>query len=112
MRPRKRDEFGLPAGQVAGFAVLFAALMAVLVLFPGLSAPVLGVLLAAASASNRLLEFLEGQPNEELPPASRRFRQLADPQRPLVEGDPASTTPGSTDAAALPLNDARPGDGT
>ena len=83
-RLRKRDEtFGLPAWQVAGFSVLFTALLALLFLFPGQVELILGAAVAAAGAGKLVIAHLEADENDELPPASSAFRQLADPKRPL-----------------------------
>ncbi|HEV7590688.1 MAG TPA: hypothetical protein VGO40_21440 [Longimicrobium sp.] len=93
MRREKRDEFGLPAGQVAGFAVLFAALLASFFIFPGNIELVFGLVMAAAGAGKLVIKHLEAHPNDELPPASAAFRALADPTRPLTERDPISIAP-------------------
>jgi hypothetical protein len=88
----KRDEsFGLPAGQVAGFAVLFAALLALLFLFPGQFELILGLAVAAAGAGKLVAAHLEGDEHDDLPPASRAFRELADPRRPLTPADRISS---------------------
>jgi len=85
----KRDEsFGLPVWQVAGFSVLFAALLAVLFLFPGQIELILGLVVAAAGAGKLVTDHLEAGENDQLPPASREFRQLADPKRPLPPPTP------------------------
>jgi hypothetical protein len=87
----KRDEsFGLPAGQVAGFAVLFATLL-VLLFLSGNFELVLGLVVAAAGAGKLVIGQLEAHENDELPPASRKFRELADPSRPLAAGDRISS---------------------
>jgi len=96
----KRDEsFGLPAGQVAGFAVLLAALL-VLLFLSGNFELVLGLAVSAMGAGKLVIKQLEAHPNDELPPASRKFRELADPRRPLTAGDPVAGEAG-TDAAAV-----------
>jgi hypothetical protein len=82
-------EFGLPAWQVAGFSVLFTALLALLFLFPGQVELILGAMVAAAGAGKLVIGHLEAGENDALPPASREFRQLADPKRPL----PPPTSP-------------------
>jgi len=82
-------EFGLPAWQVAGFSVLLAALLAALFLFPSHFEYILGLALAAAGAGKLVIGHLEAGENDELPPASSAFRQLADPKRPL----PPPTSP-------------------
>ena len=76
-------EFGLPAWQVAGFSVLFTALLALLFLFPGQFELILGAAVAAAGAGKLVIAHLEADENDELPPASSAFRQFADPKRPL-----------------------------
>ena len=89
----KRDEaFGLPAGQVAGFAALFAALLAAFFLFPD-PFEVLGLLVAAMGAGKLVMGQLEARENDELPPASGKFRELADPLRPLTANDPLTASP-------------------
>jgi hypothetical protein len=91
---RKKDEsFGLPAVQVTGFAVLFAALLAALFLFPGQVELILGLAVAAVGAGKLVAAHLEGDENDELPPASRAFRELADPSRPLTANDPLTPAP-------------------
>jgi hypothetical protein len=90
---RKQDEsFGLPAGQVAGFSLLFAALLAAFFLFPGRIELVFGVFVAALGAGKVVAGHLAAGENDELPPASRAFRKLADPTRPLA--DDAAVTGG------------------
>ena len=105
---RRRDEsFGLPAWQVAGFAVLFAALLAAFFLFPDRIELVFGVFMAVVGAGKVVVGQLEAHENEELPPASRAFRELADPTRPLAVGDPVSIPPGKPEStAAVPSSTA------
>jgi len=91
---RKKDEsFGLPAGQVASFAVLLAALLALFFLFPGQIGLISGVVMAVVYAGKLVVEQLEAHENDKLPPASRKFRELADPRRPLAADDPVTVTP-------------------
>jgi hypothetical protein len=98
---RRRDEsFGLPAGQVAGFAVLIAALLAALFLFPGQRGLVFGVFMAVIGIGKVVVGQLEAREDDELPPASRAFRELADPTRPLGADDPVSLPRAEAGAAA------------
>ena len=94
---RREDEsFGLPAGQVAGFSVLFAALLAAFFLFPGQLELIFGVFVAALGGGKAVAGHLAARDNDELPPASRAFRELADPMRPLtplVTDDPTTVAP-------------------
>ena len=100
-RRSTRDEsFGLPAGQVAGFSLLLAALVAAIVLFPGHFVLVLSVFLAAVGAGKLVVGQLEASENDELPPASREFRALADPPRPLTASDPVSIPPDTPSVAS------------
>jgi hypothetical protein len=95
---RKQDEsFGLPAGQVAGFSVLFAALLAAFFLFPGQIELVFGVFVAALGAGKVVAGHLAARDNDELPPASRAFRELADPARPLADDAAVTGGDGRTD---------------
>jgi hypothetical protein len=100
---RGRDEsFGLPAGQVAGFAVLFAAFLVALVLVPGKIELIFAVLMTAVGARKLVADQLAARDNDELPPASRAFRELADPARPLTADDPVTTTLAAGPDAASP----------
>jgi hypothetical protein len=91
---RKKDEsFGLPAVQVTGFAVLFAVLLAALFLFPGQVELILGLAVGLVGAGKLVAAHLDGDENDELPPASRAFRELADPSRPLTANDPLTAAP-------------------
>jgi|GEM_PF-4975170 len=101
VRHRRDESFGLPAGQVAGFAVLFAALLAALFLFPGQIWVIFGVFMAVVWTGKLVVGQLEAGENDELPPASRAFRELADPTRPLGAGDPVSIPHGEA-AAVIP----------
>ena len=60
-----------------------------LFLFPGYSELVFGLAFAAVGAGKLVVAHLEGDENDELPPASRKFRELADPSRPLTANDPS-----------------------
>ena len=104
MRREKRDEFGLPAGQLVGFATLFAALLAAIFLFPGQTELILGLAMGAAYAVKLVVGHLEAHENDELPPASREFRALADPTRPLTAGDPVTITPGKAGTDVAPVS--------
>ena len=64
-----------------------------LFLFPGYSELVFGLAFAAVGAGKLVVAHLEGDENDELPPASRKFRELADPSRPLAANDPLSAGP-------------------
>jgi hypothetical protein len=99
-RKKQEDSFGLPAGQVAGFAVLFAALLAALFLFPDRFELIFGVFMAAAGTGKVVVGPLDARDTDELPPASRAFRELADPTRPLGADDPVSLPPGKPESAA------------
>jgi len=60
------------------------------VLFPGHFELILGVFVAAVGAGKLVVGQLEMSENDELPPASRNFRALADPTRPLAASDPVA----------------------
>jgi hypothetical protein len=72
---------------------LFAALL----VFPGHFELVLGVLIAAVGAGRLVIGQLESHENDALPPASSKFRALADPTRPLAADDPLTLAPRSGD---------------
>jgi hypothetical protein len=98
---RGRDEsFGLPAGQVAGFAVLFAALLVAFFLVPGKIELIFALLMTAVGARKLVVGHLAAGDNDELPPASRTFRALADPTRPLTAADPVTIGPSPGPPAA------------
>jgi len=91
---RTRDEsFGLPAGQVVGFAVLIAAMLVAFFLFPGHIELIFGVLGTIVGAGKLIAAQIETGENDALPPASRAFRELADPTRPLSAEDPVTIGP-------------------
>ena len=85
--------FQISAWHVAAVAALFAVLLVVLFLFPGYSELIFGLAFAAVGAGKLVAAHLEGDENDELPPASRKFRELADPSRPLAANDPLSAGP-------------------
>jgi hypothetical protein len=90
-RRRKRDESFRDSGwQVSAVAVLLAALL-VLLFLSGNFGLVLGLVVAAAGAGKLVIKQLEAHENDELPPASREFRELADPRRPLTAADRISS---------------------
>ena len=84
--------FQISAWHVAAVAALFAVLLVVLFLFPGYSELIFGLAFAAVGAGKLVAVHLEGDENDELPPASPEFRRLADPRRPLTAGDRISST--------------------
>jgi hypothetical protein len=89
--PRKRYEsFGLPAWQIAGFAVLFAAMLALIAIFPEHMPLIIVAATAIGGAGKLVARQLDPHENDELPPASPAFRALADPRRPLTDDDPVS----------------------
>jgi hypothetical protein len=100
VRRRRGESFGLPAGQVAGFVVLLAALLVACFLFPGRIGLIFSVFMAAVGIGTAVVGQLEAHENEELPPASRAFRELADPTRPLGADDAVSLPPGKPESAA------------
>jgi len=76
----------------------------VLFLFPGYSELVFGLAFAAVGAGKLVVAHLEGDENDELPPASRKFRELADPSRPLTANDPLTATQPGTGTGAQPVS--------
>ena len=90
VRRKDTNRFRLPAGQVAGLTVLFAALLVALFVFPGHVELILGGVVAATGAGKLVAGHLERDESDELPLASRAFRTLADPSQPLPDDAPIS----------------------